>query len=141
MSRGYIDKINGRRRARYVKQPYDARDPSVPRNQVAFDTEDLGTQSLLVAPGSYTFTYNGTLDIAPTLIASWPDPDFIPLCDFQFAINGGPRDIAYTMNWADVYQKNFRISVSKTGITASIRLPSSSASVTIYWAAYRQAVA
>lgn len=141
MSRGYLDKVNGRRRARYVKQPYDARDLSVPRNQVAFDTEDLGTQSLLVAPGSYTFTYNGALDIGTTVIASWPDPNFIPLCDFQFAINGGPRDIAYTMNWAEVYQKGFRISVMRTGITASIRLPSSSASVTIYWVAYRLAVA
>lgn len=141
MSRGFIDKINGRRQARFVKSPYNARDPGVPRNQVIFDTENFGTQSLLVAPGSYTFTYGGSLSVGPTVIASWSDPGFIPLCDIQFAINGGPRDIAYTMTWAEVYQKGYRAFATRTGITASLALPSSSATVTIHWVAYRLAVA
>lgn len=141
MSRGYIDKVNGRRRARYVKSPFNARDPGVPRNQVIFDTEDIGTQSLLVPPGSYTFSFNGSLDIGPVVIASWTDPGFIPLCDFLFSTSGGPRDIAYTMQWEGVYQKNHRIFATRTGITASIRLISSSASVTVDWVAYRLAVA
>jgi len=139
MSRGYVDKFGDHYRARYVQSPYNARDLSVPRNKVIFDTDDIGTLSLL-ASGSYTMTYAGSIDVGPVLIGSWADPGYIPLCEFHFAVGSGPRDNAFAMFYSTVYTKNHRITVSRTGITASLVVTAVSP-VHIYWNAYRLAVA
>lgn len=139
MTRGYIKEVPGNAqiagnhmRMRFVKPGNNADSESVPPNQVIFDSDDVGTLSLIAA-GQYRFNRAGAEPIT-IKIASW-SLDYVPLCTFQFR----PWPATY---WAPFYipgvasTNNQRILVDRTGITATL-LTSTPNYVDIAWQAYR----
>lgn len=138
MSRGFLKDVGGSKRMRIVLPGYDADNLNTPPNKVVFDSEDLGTLSLIVA-SSYTFPTYHLADRPWTQIASW-NLSFVPLCQFQFRSGTQPyTDQVYTFTGYDANYKNFNIRVYKTGIWASLRQPAN-LTATIYYQAYRLAV-
>ncbi|MFC3206889.1 hypothetical protein [Aquamicrobium soli] len=116
---------------RFVQPGYDADDMATPPNKVIFDSDDIGTLSV-IAHGIYRFN-NGD---NTKKIASW-SLDFIPLCTFQFRLSNGPQWRPFIVPAGAGYV-NQRLTVSQTGITITLAL--SVSYVDIAWQAYRLAV-
>ena len=136
--RGFIRNVGDHWRARFVQAGYDANDMTMPPNKVVFDSDDIGTLSLLYA-GTFRFNRDGAAPITRQ-VASW-SLSYIPLCTFQFRPSGD-------INWNPVYVPggfgssiaSQRILVSATGISATL-LVNGPDYVDINWQAYRLVVA
>ncbi len=115
---GFIKPVGGHMRMRFVQPGYDADDYDTPPNKVIFDSDDIGTLSV-IQTGEYHITTNGEPP-AERQIASW-DLDFVPLCTFQFRPG--------TINrWSNIYSiplssyvDVLKINVRKTGIFVRIK--------------------
>ena len=82
---GFLKDSGGAKRLRFVMPGYDADDEDVPPNKVIFDSNDLGTLSVL-ASGTYNFS-GSSPSATEHKIASWK-LEFVPLCHFVFQIGG-----------------------------------------------------
>lgn len=139
MPRGYLRTEGGDSRLRIVMPGYDADDPSVPPNKVVFDSDDIGTLSIIYS-GTYTLTLSG--NVSNLQIASWPALPFVPLCLFRFrASQHGYSAVGYGTTWysRDTTNVFSRMIVSDSDIRLwynSIGSPG----VTIWWAVTRFAV-
>jgi hypothetical protein len=105
---GYIKNVGDHIRMRYVQPGYDPDATDVPPNKVIFDSDDLGTLSVLAS---------GVVSI-PTAISSYVqlvewDLDYVPLCWIQFdngdgyLRNAGGTSVAVGPN---------RVNIRTTGI-------------------------
>ncbi|RAZ75844.1 hypothetical protein [Mesorhizobium atlanticum] len=81
-NKGYLKTSGSSKRLRFVMDGYDATDETVPPNKVIFDSQDIGTLSVLEV-GSYTW-----LNVKDTggmvKVRTW-NYGFCPLCLFQWS--------------------------------------------------------
>ncbi|MBB6011867.1 hypothetical protein HNR59_001212 [Aquamicrobium lusatiense] len=140
--RGYMKRINGSLRMRFVMPGYDADDENVPPNKVIFDSDNIGTLSILL---SGVYSWNGE---SPTdqwvPIATWSALSFVPLCYFVSRQAAYPASEARTQNFlplhptagqAIVSLTNNMIRVKKNGIDLKYR-GSQPGTTHIYWYAF-----
>lgn len=145
MTRGYIKEVPGNAqvagahmRMRFVKAGNNADSESVPPNQVIFDSDDIGTLSLLYS-GQYRH-FRVADDPPPAVtIASWPALSYVPLCTFQFRPYLGSVWVPYYVPGVSSYPELFNIAVSRAGISVRVAV-SSPQYVDIAWQAYRLVV-
>lgn len=132
MKRGALYNKDGSKKMRFVMPGYDVEDENVPPNKVIFDSENLGTLSIM-DQGAYTFVGDGLGQTNMVTIKTW-DLDYIPLCHFWF--NNSLEHIGLRRNATLRYN---RIVVSTTGIGVYFegrQLNSSTATVTLNWVAF-----
>lgn len=138
--RGYLETQGGSKRLRFVMPGYDADDPDVPQNKVIFDSNDIGTLSILES-GEYEWT---SINFTPGLVqvATW-SYDFVPLCSFQWKVNvsGWYGCLQVTAPWAEY--GSGQVLVANDGIRVAFRYAYSApaASIKLRWIAYRLAAA
>ena len=137
--RGYMKRINGSLRMRFVMPGYDADDESVPPNKVIFDSSDIAAVSIF-RRGTHLFPA-GVRSNSLITLATW-QLDFVPLCHLQFM--WGANQV--TLDWAPVFrgsgqqgdsqqhEYNF-LRATKTGLYANYYgVPNYD--VTLIWTAY-----
>lgn len=138
MARGYLRTAGGTSRIRIVQPGYDAYSASVPPNKVVFDSDDIGTLSI-IHTGSYTLPKSG--NVSNLQIASWSALPFVPLCLFRFQIDAYGAGYSSTWNIPDTTNDQSRMIVSNSDIRIWYNLSNWDRSVTVHWAATRFAVA
>lgn len=95
--RGFLKDSGGGKRLRFVMPGYDANDENVPPNKVIFDSDNIGTLSILHS-GVYNWNGNSPTNQWVT-IASWPTLSFVPLCYFMSRHAAYPASEARTQNF------------------------------------------
>lgn len=95
--RGYLKDNGGSKRLRFVMPGYDADDENVPPNKVIFDSDNIGTLSILYS-GVYSWNGNSPTNQWVT-IATWPTLSFVPLCYFMSRHAAYPTSEARTRNF------------------------------------------
>lgn len=135
---GFIKPVNGNTRMRFVKPGYNPDDYNTPNEHVIFDSEDIGSLSIL-ASGTYQWGTGGTGKSAQ--IASF-NFGFVPLVYFLYSYDGGvsyaPDLMTDVPTWNGEYSTFTR--VSSTGIVAAMRPSSSTWNIFIKWFAFDLAV-
>lgn len=138
--RGYLRDSGASKRLRFVKTGYDADDESVPPNKVIFDSNSLGTLSVLEVGEKVWTTSLGTgpdplNSGAMETIRTW-DYGFTPLCTFQFDVQNdgywGPC-IYVSPNSLN----GNKILVSATGISVFLFWAFPARPMRLRWQAYR----
>lgn len=132
--RSYIKSSGGHQRMRFVQAGYDVDSEAVPPNKVIFDSDDVGTLSL-IASGIYRLARYAGDPPPAVVIASW-SLDYVPLCTFQFKGYGGTYWTPYYIPGVTSYIEQNRIVVSRTGIEVQVAV-STPQYVDIAWQAYR----
>lgn len=84
MSRGFLKDIGGKKRLRFVKDGYDANDPSVPLNKVIFDSEIEGCLQIY-QQGTVALNY----PISAGYLVTWPSLGYTPFVMLSFKATAG----------------------------------------------------
>lgn len=95
--RGYLKDSGGAKRLRFVMPGYDADDENVPPNKVIFDSNNIGTLSILHS-GVYSWDGSAASQQWVT-IATWPALSFVPLCHFLYRHSVYPSTDVRTQNF------------------------------------------
>lgn len=94
--RGFLKKVNGTMRMRFVKPGYDANDLNVPPNAVIFDSEDAGGLFIYRAG-----TWSGRIPKgAGAFIVTWPTLGYTPLTVVQ---DGTPGALSPFIHYGYAY--------------------------------------
>ena len=134
MSRGFIKPVNGNMRMRFVKPGYNADDFGTPQDAVIFDSDDLGTLSVIQAGEFYLG--DGAASGKTIQIASW-NRDFVPLCSFMYSLDGsfyGPAAEVLASGTEDF--NSFYTRVYSWGIVVRYRYASNGSRLWMRYAAF-----
>lgn len=145
--RGYLKDSGGSKRLRFVMPGYDANDENVPPNKVIFDSDNIGTLSILHS-GSYTWPASSNTD-AWVRIASWSPLPFVPLCHFLFRA-AYPSEEVRTLNFLPASFTGANAAVRSATLNNMFRITKSGIdmkyyaaqqNMTVFWYAFNLAVA
>lgn len=135
--RGYLKDSGGAKRLRFVMPGYDADDEDVPPNKVIFDSNNIGTLSV-IATGRRDWINEGGTG-GNVQIASWSLP-YVPLCTFQFSTSTYDNGESWNPATGVIQplSSSTGIFVSTTGIIVNLNWSVGNlAKFSIRWQAYR----
>ena len=137
MPKGFFKEVGGRTRMRLVQPGYNADDYSTPLDKVVFDSEEIGTLSVIRAGEVYVGDGNGK----NVKIVSWDLP-YVPFCTFQYSRDGTSFYPFYESSGQDADDYDHYTRVTTTGVWVRYRVAAApnSARLWMRYVAYRLAV-